>query len=603
MSVGAALTYNVGIKIPLYYQESNDSTPKQLSVAQVNEIIELIPKNLNGNTLLIKFITARSENAGQNITVTTNNGINNQFVCNAKSININNFINGTLLITSDLDDIIILSKTDLDNMNSLTALEMSEHELNKEIKALINLVNSNNNIPTQTKVEPSAYCTFNGTGINKNYSVFSIRDCNVDCYIYNLNIYNNLPAFTDTAINVAKEGEAKDHLPTDETVNFVFLCNNVQNEKFYSKEKYLNRNIFSDNNIVLNIDSKEPSLANLVSDISGISFCRLNTTIADEIAKGTLSLTQPTYFTFSSDGDVLNNTAFRSNIYNWNNKTNISKNVSMCFYGTYTGINENIPLFCDYDINNPTSAGLLVYANKISRIEHTKNITNQAEYYSDITDYHLRDLSGLYVIDFITTSGEQDIDDINRYPYNTLNEGETVYPFAPSTLSEGKMRVNVSFYHTDNNNNINCIKCIPNQTTVNKAKCVTSPDNILSTFTNELYEFNSLPDTIYNQDNYAVRFFGQRIKNASEEGDSVGNWQYFTGNVRNLMCFNRLLTGKEISALILTGIEISYEWTDPFEKEIVKNIDTNSYIGALGISNSNKINLVNIGVSSYIATK
>ena len=102
------------------------------------------------------------------------------------------------------------------------------------------------------------------------------------------------------------------------------------------------------------------------------------------------------------------------------------------------------------------------------------------------------------------------------------------------------------------------------------------------------------------EDSYAetniLRFFANQVKGSSDKDttNAITNFNFFSGCIRNMLMFNKILTLTEIYAIFSQGPNTTaYDWYDAGEYDIIKMLGKNNYFGTVYAHNVKQLNMIN----------
>lgn len=562
------LTQNTIVSIPVIFLENQNATIKQtaINIEKINSFINMLPRQLNGYTLIVQFVYATKITDSVTVEETPKISID----VSSLPIVFNGFSNGTLIIRSNSDIQQAIKSDDINSINNINTL-MSISNFNEKLTSIINDLQDTAKISEKII---SAF-TLSGTGINMYYSSLCFTDCTADIYLTNLNIINSLSAFTQSAINAARLN-SQNKLPSKSQVAGLFLCNYFTNDKIiYAQQNQTDSKIFNTiDSLALKINTNAQSTDLLSSIISSNTFLTLN--------KNTQSYSIPDYLQFTNfDNLYLTETAIRPYLYG----LDTSDNFSICFFANLSSNAskiQNVPLFSDTIINADNDLkGLSISLNQIysNFIGENANVAAyNGTYQSSESLNFVSKKTCFYVIDFLTTNTTVN----DRSCYKVDEKYRTVNP--------GKMRINVSVYSIDTKDSSTGYYSqqvyIPD---------ITKGDYNFSQESN--YTFTKPTESTFLSQQRSIKFFANKIRNGIT--DTLFNWNYFSGSIRNILFFKKILTYPQVNAIISKRFSTAYYWNTTNDSKIVENISTSSYIGALNINNSNHVNII----KNYIATQ
>lgn len=539
---------NIATQDAIYYVPvTYNNVP--LTYSAINTIISKIPKNLNGHTIVLYFCHAVSTN-----TTSINASIKDKIDLENNGLSFQNFIAGQLVLFSNTNKKIVLpNQSDISILYNLQAKEDEAQKIFSNIQAFLN----NDSLDTM----PQAL-TISSTGLNKSFSTLSFINCQANIYMVNLKIENTLKNSDwdniSTTIAEITALPAKNYL-----LNF-YSCSVVENSKILYNNEYLNTD-FLYNNLEYSLYCNGGAIA--ASDITstGIS-------INSPAYRNSINVI-PQYFTFDAiiDQSQLTTNEIRKYIYDWNDK---KQNFTITFIGCLSGQLANYtnsPIFSDYNLD--TDNGLYVYLNKIYK-SSVATSSDIAEYYTSFQQNYnnIIDKFGLYAIQFV---------------HNAQGEGNTLLSaFQNIQIQPNKMRVNVLFYPFNASASPRILS--PNSTTI-KYVNESHTGAQLSAYLNTVnYEFNKIKQSDITVDHSLKLFAHHRINSHA----SLSCWDYYSGKVKNICLFRKILTHQQLKALALQQFEDSYQLLTGAEKTTVKSITKESYVGALYLKNNNNVNFI-----------
>lgn len=533
--------------IPLYWNNV------KLQHSIVENIINMIPKNLNGHTIVLCLCTAYSVDynyTGEKL------GMGKDVVdLEYYSILINGFIGGDLVLYSTRDIQI------LQNYTSITQLEAKQQ----------NAVDIFNKIQEALDEDTHGFDTadgiiLRGNGLNKDYSLLAIKNCQASIYVVNLQIENTLKWNNlNTELAKIKQLPSKDNL-----LNFYTLTQ-MENLKLQYKELYINKD-FLYRNSDYGLNFVNGSNDYIIQENGGKKHLQLNT-------KNYLdSAMSPQYFSFDkADSQMLVSQQLRAYIYNWNGNT---PHFTIAFWGNCSNQltnYSNSPIFSDYINTINGDSGLFVYINKLYK--SSSNYQDVAQYNSNFQKYYnnIIDNWGLYVLEFVHAT--------DNIPDNVV-----VSTFNETPINSGNMRINLTFYRPNMSPNV----LIPNSDTeVNYNEISSSSDVEKSAYLNKIgYQFKApTRSDFYGIKNSIKLFANKRIYSNTT---SLKNWDYFSGNLRNIFLFNKILTRTEINSLLTLGYDnTSYHWLSESQNKIISGMSSEKVsIGAVCSINNENLNFI-----------
>lgn len=69
------------------------------------------------------------------------------------------------------------------------------------------------------------------------------------------------------------------------------------------------------------------------------------------------------------------------------------------------------------------------------------------------------------------------------------------------------------------------------------------------------------------------------------------NWQLWNGGIRNLMLFNTFLTIDSMVNIFKAGVRKNYDWNEPGESRIIRNLTATSYLASVYAYNTSNLNI------------
>lgn len=560
-------SYNILNKDSVYYIPIIFNNIK-LNSTEINSIIEKIPKNLNGYTIVLYFCKAETNGLA-------NTGIydNNSIDLKNKSINIENFTGGDVILYSNSSKTINLEG--YLNLQQITADTINNKSIFDEIQTVIN--------KTTYITNNSTRLTIKSTGINQNYSTLSIKNCLANVHIVNMTIENTIDDWNKIS-DYAKNANV---LPTADDVLIYYPLNTVNSDNTIPYvQEYLNKQVLYNNSSYY---------LNTVSNFTKTQLNNSNNEGGFNINNKTYIETKPTephYFTFDMLSQVSYNypvsNEIRELLYDWKNTNN---NYTIMFFGKISQdlFNNNQPIFIDYN-NIGKEFGLYVYLNKI--FTATKDVIDRSQYmtefnskYSDIIDNE-----GLFVIQFIHSA----IDYKSSIDSNSSN-------ISSIPLSDKKyMRINIIFYPlTTDIENVQPIVLSPNASTISSINNISNNIDREKKFIDTLYQFQKPTKSDYNDINIPIKLFAhKRLNNVDEI--SIKDWDYYSGYIKNLFIFRKVLTPIEIKQFLSIGKANTFEWLSAIEKQIINSITNESFIGTIYVKNSSNVNLINSEIKTNL---
>lgn len=517
---------------------------KEVPAAEINQLITKIPKNINGHTIVLYFCKAHStENISNNTTIAD---INN------KGILIQNFVGGDVIVYAN-------SSTDIliDDYHDLSKLKAKPNTVSNIFETIQTYINKN----TFDDSDNANRLTIKSTGINQNYATLSIKNCLANMYIINLCIQNTITNWNNIISQVLQIGL----LPSINNVLLFYPLNSVSENKFPYTQRYLNKQFLNDN-ATYYLYTNSTITTNNGININSTNYINNNPV-------------NPQYLSFDNfnSSEYLVSKELRKYIYNYQG---LNDNFTITFIGKLDDIlnSNNHPIFSDYNsIGN--EFGLYVYLNKI----YAANNTTKLDISQYITDFNINYTSiknqhGMFVIQFVH--------DTSKIINSDIPTGITNIP-----ITDGYMRVNILFYPINNITSENTISVLtpiilsPNAATINHTVSNSS------FFKSVNYQFLTPNKTDYQNVPIAINLFAN--KRLANNNNSLKDWDYYSGYVKNIFLFRKILSGSEIQTLAKLGLTDTYDWISDIERQIIDNIGLSSYIGALNVSNNKNINLIN----------
>ena len=533
--------------IPVYWNE------KKMQMSVIENIFNMIPKNLNGHTIVLCLCTAYSKDYDSEKVA---DGYAT-YDLESYSMLLNGFIGGDLVLYSTRQVQI------LENYTSISSLEAKQkHAVNifKRIQQCLDDTTAGFNAASGIAIE--------GNGLNKDYSVLSIKNCQASIYVVNMKIRNKLDWD-----NLATELENIKQLPSqDALLNFYSLID-IENAKILYKDLYLNHDfLYRNNNYALNFinGSYDDNVSSSIDETSSYLYLNKKQYLNSAVS--------PQYFTFDQEGSqMLISQQLRTYIYNWNKTT---PQFTIAFFGECSNQLNNYtngPIFSDYTESTVGDAGLYVYLNKLYR--SSDNYQDVAQYNSDFEKQYANIINkwGLYVLQFIHDTDGLPID-------------SSVSAFNNTNLLNGNMRVNLLFYSM-NGSVVNKSTLIPNNNTITNYN-QQEADKKSAYLRNIGYQFKAPVESDFQGIKNSIKLFAnKRIFNNTQ---SIKNWDYFSGNLRNIFLFNKILTEKEINAIVSLGqYNDSYHWLSESQNNILQNMTaSNASIGAVYSLNNENLNFI-----------
>lgn len=576
-------SYNLLDKDTIYYIPIIFNNTK-LSASEINDIIAKIPKNINGFTVVLYFCKAGTANYLNDITnkLAINNINNNLLNLNNKSINIESFNGGDVIIYSDSSEFIELEG--YQTIDQLKANTMLNRNIFNNIQEIINrntFDSSNSN-----------RLTISSTGINQNYSTLCIKNCSANVYLINMTIKNNISNWSD----ISKLVIDATLLPSNDDVLLYYQLNYMNsNNTIPYVESYLNKQMLNKNaTYYLNITNKidQDCFGNIDSFNKGGGVNINNINYINSKPE------QPQYFLF--DNPSLNNYSvsneIRELLYDWKK---IKNNYTIMFLGKINQelFSNNQPIFADYN-NIGKEFGLYVYLNKI--FATSQEIIDRSQYITEFNSNYnsIIGKNGMFVIQFVHSA-------IN---YTSSIPGNIASTPITKDVEKNKeyMRINIIFYPIPDNLDEDISKypdpfiLSPNISTINSIAQLTNNSDKELKFINTNYQFEKPLIQNYQNNNIPIKLFAnKRLNNITDK--SLKAWDYYSGYVKNLLFFNKILTKNEILNLIKEGKANSFDWVSSIEKNIINKITTDSFIGTIYVNNSNNVNLINSKIETTIS--
>ena len=570
----ASLSANTGYRIPI---RKPGTKGLMITTAEIMAIVNKIPRNLNGYTLIIELCVPLSaaedtSNCKTSLdgdgTVTPGDTYNYDF--KNRSLNIEDFFGGTLIIWAN-------NQYFVDDVKNPTVFddEMSYSDLSDTItylqKHIINPENSANT--SNIKQIPLL-----GNAINSRYSVLSLRNLLCDTYVYNMNITNTLTS-TDNLPEIISGMEFP------ETNNVICMWPLEQDLNC----KYQNTNIFNGINnpkftSVVN-DVKSPkTLFGIDSTDSGVISCAI---LNEKYLK---EGNQPDHLMFDTTFNEESQKTISNSVRNILYETN---NVTLMFWGKLFDYNTHSPILIDA-LPDDRTQGLYFYLDQMLKAD--PNNPDKAPYKSSHSDYFNNinndPLSSyynrwaLYVMEFQHGAVPNNVHD--RKPYNVS--------LFQNITNSGDMRINMTVYwnkdfnNPTGNNPTNSWLLYPNNTTYNSANTRTANENDLISAGFQFSMENSYADT------NVLRFFANQIKGNHDKDtvNSITNFNFFSGCLRNMLMFDKILTTTEIKSIFSQGPSTTaYDWYDTGEYDVISGLGKNNYFGTIYAHNVKQLNLIN----------
>lgn len=564
----ACLSSNAGYRIPIRKPGGNGTA---ITTAEIMSIVNKIPRNLNGYTLVLELCVPKSAAGNATGLKTSFNGKGTSpgntysYDFGSKSLNIEDFFGGTLIIWANNQ--YFIDDSDINKFNE----PVIGSELNDTLKYLQDKILS----PVNGASISSDLIPLRGNAINSRYSVVSLRNLLCDTYMYNMNVTNTLSSTDNigSVIDGMEFPEISDVIcmwPLEKDTSYQY-----QNESVLGtiKPKFTEVvNLIGDHNSIFSTDNSNNTL----------SCASLNFGYTDAGIAGS----QPDYLifdtTFDADSNKVYSNAFRDIIYG-------NGNTTLMFWAKLTDYITHSPIIVDALPNNRTE-GLYFYLDQILRADSSypdkaPYQSSHQSYFNDNTNDPLNSYYNkwaLYVIEFQHTVVPNSVTD--RAPYN-----KSIFK---SIQTSGDMRINMTVYwNPDGNVNSDpksSLLLYPNMNTYKSATSRTMENDLVSAG----YQFKN---PIYSTTN-VLRFFANQVteSNNSTETTSIFNFNFFAGYLRNMIMFNRFLDTNEIYSMFKQGPStLAYDWYDTGEYEIISQLTSNNYFGTVYAHNVKQLNLIN----------
>lgn len=531
--------------------------------SNIQNILNLLPKNLNGHTIILKLCHGYTSQ----IPTFANNIIDIASNC----LEFNGFNSGDIVIYNSRDKVKL---TDFQTLASLQINQADALQLFNEVQEKIN---------RKAAYNQAENLLIQSTGLNHNYSTISIKNSSANVYLLNLGIQNTLSDWTTLQ---TKKRELS-QLPSKQVLLNYFSLTQTEGNKILNKEEYLNSFYLYKSNSYPLYYSKSNANSLVVSSTIGHELNNSDSSIIHYTNLNTINNSQiPDYFSFdfNQTADVSNE--LREYIYNWNGTT---KGFSILFFG-HLSENElnfsNCPIFSDYSINSQNiQQGLYVYLNKLYRSNNNGRVYpfDLQKYYSKMTgesDW------GLYVLQFV-----HDNSLLENSTFGTLNFANKTSVLSAPILSN-ELRINLYFYpYTMRaNDSIKPYILSPNINTLNNVASKTTYNDIKEYFKSVGYQLFNFPKSNFQDYSNSIKLFGNKKIYSTTE--SIKNWDYFSGSIKNLLLFNSILTPDQIKQILKNHFNTSYNFLSQSQISLIENISSNSYLGGLSVLNSNNVNII-----------
>lgn len=564
----ACLSANTGYRIPIRKPGTGD----MITTAEIMEIVNKIPRNLNGYVLVLELCVplsaASKETTGYKISINgsgTAPGGKYGYNFNNRSLNIEDFFGGTLLIWANnqyfVDDITNPNVFDeeipggeLSNIISHLQTQMITPKTSSQITSTVGSM-----IP------------LSGTAINSRYSVMSLRNLLCDTYVYNMNITNTLSS-TNNIEDIVAEMEFPEY---DDVICMWPLRNNTECK--YENESILGEMTKPKFTPVINSVRDPQTLFGVTDSVSCATFNLTNFTEGD----------QPDHLIFDNTFNTEAQKPISNLVRNILYETNTSNNITLMFWANLTDYNTHSPLLVDGNINTDEhrTKGLYLYLDQFliadpAYPDKAAYQSSHQEYFNDKTNdpsnsYYNR--WSLYVLEFQHTN-------------TTLADREPYKKAFYRNIENGYTRLNMTVYWNKSTTKTGVkpdtrLLLYPNLTTYESATSATDLINAGLQFKmNGLYSSNNV-----------LRFFAnQIIPSKNDSTTSISYFDFFSGSVRNMLLFNKFLSLKEIYAIFEQGPgTMAYDWYDIGEYDIIKTLSKNNYFGTVYAHNVKQLNMIN----------
>lgn len=570
----SCLSSNAGYRIPI----RKPRTGGTITSAEITSIINSVPRNLNGYVLVLEICVPLSAvpSAERSSCKTSWNGTGNSpsgtynYNFGHKSLNIEDFFGGTLIIWANNEYFI----DDVSNP-AIFDSEMPATELNETITQLQKRLLS----PSSSVVENNLI-TLSGDAINARYAVMSLRNNDCDTHVYNMHINNTLSS-TNNISEIISDMEFPE-------VNDVICMWPLEQDykSIYRNESMLNSNTMT---LIPVMNSSRPNdQKTLFETIDSLSCAGFNIDLTLKTDGD-----QPDYLMFDTsygEAERPNSNILRNIIYNTSNNDPASvgttPNTTMLFWAKLDNINTHSPILVDTVPGNDRKNGFYIYLDQMLRYDPAvpdlvPYYSGQREYYAGLTGISSGYIGkwAMFVIEFQhKNANTKNVED--RAPYNN-----SLYQ---KIDNDGEMRVNMTAYWRSDKEDPTGFNPTTNLLLYpNKATYENSENE--NDFVSIGYQFKK-PDYEYSN---PVRLFANQIKNTGDT-QTVFNYDFFEGYVRNIIMFNRFLTTKEIYSIFADGPgATAYDWYETGEYDIISELGPNNYFGSIYAHNVKHLTLTN----------
>lgn len=396
-----------------------------------------------------------------------------------------------------------------------------------------------------------------------------------DTYLYNMDITNTLSSTDDIDdMTTGMEFPEADNIvcmwPLENDVN----C------------KYQNSSIFS--------GISNPKFTSVVNDIrSPKTIFGTDENISCAILNPTnfVDGNQPDHLIFDTTFDDEKPKTISNAVRNILYEDSEIENVTLMFWGKLSDYNTHSPILIDA-LPEDRTQGLYFYLDQMLKADPSQ--PDKAPYKSGHQDY-FNDVShnisesyvnrwALYVMEFQHGLVSNDI---TRAPYNKKLFKDIKTP--------NTMRINMNVFWNKNYTNPTGVQptagemLYPNKNTYDSVSDSTEEKTLIDAG----FQFSM-------EDSYAetniLRFFANQVKGSSDKDttNAITNFNFFSGCIRNMLMFNKILTLTEIYAIFSQGPNtIAYDWYDTGEYDIIKMLGKNNYFGTVYAHNVKQLNMIN----------
>ena len=412
-------------------------------------------------------------------------------------------------------------------------------------------------INAEAPAETDKLITLQSRGINAQYSVLSFTNNYCECYLYNLCLENTLKSndhiiytdykFIERHNIIGYWPLQKDTVP--QIINGDYLSKPAIQYTFNKQSVEFSE---TDNIPALKLNTAD--LTRKVSNIPGYLWLDQNAENSSENTVKPLS-------------EELKNIIY--------NKNKVTPQTTLIFWGYKTETDSgNNPFISDYNIN--TRTGLYISHEQIVKNYENYNnnaVDTQEVFVSDYPSYDSQFLNNwvMYVFEIQHANSDNPVLNENlsgsTLPWTKTNYFKEVAPVP----EEGKMRINIRAYYKNADKETNGVLLLPTQDNIT--------NNVDTSFVIPVLENNS-----------NLNFFASKLSPQATI-NNIDGWQLWNGYARNILMLNRFLSDYELKNLFNQGINEFYDWETFGEYEIIKQINTDSYLGSLYVYNTNNLNI------------